>query len=200
MQKGTAAVFKGLGFLVLLYLCGYLLWGFLDVAVTPHSVSESELKPDNVTHGSVVLLTALTSNKLDVFRTIDDFYGKVWSNRQQYARLHGISGSSPLTVDYEAMVLDLNDFPLAKEKHAVWGKLPSIMHAFERYPSAEWVWWLDIDALIMTPTIDLYDHLLNPEVLKTRLLDGQPLIGDPRILGENFTDLRTGEVAPVSPC
>ena len=95
---------------------------------------------------------------------------------------------------YQAMLLDLNTFEVTKERHAVWGKLPAIMQAFETHPSAEWVWWLDIDAIIMTPSIDLYDYLLSPEILRTRLLEGKDLIADPRILGENHTDLRTGEV------
>jgi len=92
------------------------------------------------------------------------------------------------------MILDLNSFPISKERHAVWGKLPAIMHAMETHPSADWVWWLDIDALIMTSSIDLYDHLLSPEVLRTRLLEGNVLIADPAILGPNYTVLTTGEV------
>ena len=95
---------------------------------------------------------------------------------------------------YEAMLLDLNSFDVTKNRHAVWGKLPSIMHAFETHPSAEWVWWLDIDAIIMNSSVDLYDYLLNPEVLKTRLLLGEHMIADPGILGANHTDLKTGEV------
>lgn len=54
----------------------------------------------------------------------------------------------------------------------VWAKLPAISEAFERNPEAEWVWWLDTDAIIMTPNIDLASHLLNPEAMKPRIARG----------------------------
>jgi len=95
MQKGTQLILKGLAVLSLLYFTGYLLWGFLGVhdVADPHGLNVNngtmlDHSPEPP-QGSVVLLTALTANKLDVFNGIDDFYGKVWTNRQQYARLHG---------------------------------------------------------------------------------------------------------------
>ena len=70
------------------------------------------------------------------------------------------------------MVVDLNDFEIASIPNPVWAKIPAISRAFNTYPEAEWVWWLDADAIIMTSHIDLYEHLLNPTALQRHLRDG----------------------------
>src|SRR2546423_1011418 len=82
---------------------------------------------------------------------------------------------------YENLLLDMNEFEVSRTKHPVWAKLPAIMEAFTSYPDAEWVWWLDFDAIIMTPHLGLYEHLLDPEVLKSRLVEGQTLILNDRL-------------------
>lgn len=63
---------------------------------------------------------------------------------------------------------------MIKGSHPCWAKIPIIHEAFARYPAAKWVWWLDFDALIMSPTIDLGTHLLNPTPMFNKLLKGQP--------------------------
>jgi hypothetical protein len=85
---------------------------------------------------------------------------------------------------------------VSREKHPVWCKLPAIAEAMDLYPAAEWVWWLDLDALIMTPHLDLYEYLLNPTVLETRLLKGEKIIPNDRIKidGKALPELQTGEV------
>jgi hypothetical protein len=54
----------------------------------------------------------------------------------------------------------------------VWAKLTILAEAFEKYPDAQWLWWLDFDALIMTPSIDLGRHLLNYDVMNTKIWRG----------------------------
>ena len=68
------------------------------------------------------------------------------------------------------MVVDMNDF--ANTLHPVWAKIPAISQAFIMYPDVEWVWWLDVDAIIMTSHVDLYENLLDPTVLQRLLRDG----------------------------
>lgn len=94
------------------------------------------------------------------------------------------------------MLLDMNKFEISQEKHPVWAKMSAIMEAFETYPSAEWVWWLDVDAIIMTPHVDLHEYLLNPETLKGHLLQGDQLIANDRVPGVEGRPLKTGEVSP----
>ena len=92
------------------------------------------------------------------------------------------------------MFVDLNKYTHFGNKSAVWAKATAIMEAFDRHPSAECVWWLDMDAIIMTPELDLYEYLLNPHVLQARLLTGQQLRSSPSISLKKVK-LYTGEVS-----
>jgi hypothetical protein len=74
------------------------------------------------------------------------------------------------------MVVDLSSYVLTHTSHPVWGKLPAIIEAFDQYPNAEWIWWLDTDAIIMSPEVDLYNLLLSPTVMKSKLLVDLPII------------------------
>ena len=98
------------------------------------------------------------------------------------------------------MLLDSNKFEVSKEKHPVWAKLPALAEALDTYPDKEWVWWLDIDAIIMTPDLDLYSYLLNPIALQDRLLKGEKIISNKRIRidGRLPPELWTGEVSELS--
>lgn len=94
------------------------------------------------------------------------------------------------------MLLDSDKFTVSNEKHPVWCKLPAIAEALESYPFAEWVWWLDLDTIIMTPHLDLHEYLLSPTAMKTRLLKGETIIPNDRIPidGKPLPNLLTGEV------
>lgn len=45
----------------------------------------------------------------------------------------------------------------------VWNKIPILREAFDRFPNAKWIWWLDLDVIIMTPSLDLHSHVLSDE-------------------------------------
>ena len=98
------------------------------------------------------------------------------------------------------MFLDSNEFDVSREKHPVWVKLPSIAKALETYPSAEWIWWLDLDALIMTPHLDLHSYLLSPSAMKWRLLQNHTVIPNDRIdaFEKPLPMIRTGEVYRIT--
>jgi hypothetical protein len=86
------------------------------------------------------------------------------------------------------MTVDLSSYKITHKTHAVWGKLPAILEAFEKFPHAEWIWWLDVDAIIMTPEIDLFKFLLSPEILTTKLREGDPII----VFNEDFLLVDSG--------
>lgn len=44
-----------------------------------------------------------------------------------------------------------------------WNKIPILRDAFDRFPKAKWIWWLDLDIIIMTPSLDLHTHILSDE-------------------------------------
>ena len=39
-------------------------------------------------------------------------------------------------------------------------KIPILKEAFVQFPKAKWLYWLKIDIIIMTPSINLHDHVL----------------------------------------
>lgn len=41
----------------------------------------------------------------------------------------------------------------------------ALINCFNRFPDAKWIWWLDFDALTMTPTLDLGEYFLNPDAM-----------------------------------
>jgi hypothetical protein len=57
------------------------------------------------------------------------------------------------------------------------------------HPRAKWVWWLDLDAIIMTPGINLNSHVLSHEALLSRLIKGEELMAG----GERHTGLYTSK-------
>jgi hypothetical protein len=128
---------------------------------------------NEIKHG-VVMVTGLTHDRLARFWDVENFYQKVWENREHYAEAHGIPRIFRLMpIGYHNMLVDFSKYTQFEGKNPVWRKLAVIMEAFETYPSAEWVWWLDIDAIIMTPSLDLYTYILNPDILRTHLIHGE---------------------------
>jgi|SRR5271154_5785802 len=99
-----------------------------------------------------------------------------------------------ITLGYHLLVVDMNAFEIVKSLHPVWSKIPAISRAFELFATAEWVWWLDADAIIMTPSIDLYEHLLNPASLGRLLRKGQLIKGHDKVSMKARPELTTSEV------
>jgi hypothetical protein len=101
-----------------------------------------------------------------------------------------------LTLGYSFMLVDANKYEVARERNPAWCKLAAVAEALDRHPSMEWVWWLDLDAIIMSPHVDLYEHLLGPTALAGRLLKGETIKQDDKLRpdGKPLPNLQTGEV------
>jgi hypothetical protein len=107
-----------------------------------------------------------------------------------------------LILGYELLFLDAHSFPISHSMHPVWSKFPAIQFAMTQFPSAEWIWWLDMDALIMTPWIDLRERLLFPDGMAKRLLNKTRVVANKRIKtveGEETPELVVDEVSTASP-
>lgn len=96
---------------------------------------------------------------------IQDLIGQTRTNRQDYADLHG----------YHYHFINITKYDL-QGAHPVWAKLPAVADAFNAFPDAQWVWWLDLDAIIMTPTVDLNKLLLSHEALGAQLQKNVPIL------------------------
>ena len=97
------------------------------------------------------------------------------------------------------MLVDANTYEIARQNHPVWVKIPAVLDAMQSNPSADWIWWLDLDTLIMASNSDLYDYLLGPEAMTERLLKGKRVVPNDRIRikGKPLPELETGEVVDL---
>jgi galactosyl transferase GMA12/MNN10 family len=90
---------------------------------------------------------------------IENILERALSNRQEYCDYHG----------FICHWVDTTKYDIYEEKPK-WKKLPAIVETFETYPDAQWVWLLDLDALIMTPTVDITEELLGHKRMKEQIL------------------------------
>lgn len=71
-------------------------------------------------------------------------------NKRAYAKRHGYG-------------LTIKDMTTAKryshEFREGWQKVEILRQTMREFPDAEWFWWLDLDTLIMEPSIPLEDHI-----------------------------------------
>lgn len=95
---------------------------------------------------------------------IENLIEQTRANRQAYADLHG----------YKYHFLNISKYDIAPA-HPVWAKLPAIAETFETYPDAQWVWWLDLDAIVMSPDVDLNELLLSHDALKKQIIPNEKI-------------------------
>lgn len=124
--------------------------------------ADIEYDPEGPRPDQIVLLCA--SDGKGHNGGIENLLEQTRENRQAYANFHG----------YKYHFLNISKFDISPA-HPVWGKLPAIAETFETYPEAQWIWWLDLDAILMTPSLDLNEHLLSHKALNEQLLKGQVL-------------------------
>ncbi|KAI5195632.1 hypothetical protein E4T38_08932 [Aureobasidium subglaciale] len=108
--------------------------------------------------GKDVVLLMASDNKGNQGQPIHNLRERVIENRQEYADWHG----------YTFYQVDFDELDFSGP--VVWKKILAIQKAFAAHPEAEWIWWLDLDAIIMTPNVALSTYLLHPSVLEKRLL------------------------------
>lgn len=79
-------------------------------------------------------------------------------NRRAYCEQHG----------YACRFANISKYDLGSV-HPVWKKIPAIIDAFKAHTDAEWVFLLDLDAIIMSPHQDLSSLILRPDALSKAL-------------------------------
>lgn len=127
--------------------------GFADFAV---DASDLTSDPDGPKPEEIVVLTA--SDGKGHNNGIENLMEKAQENRQAFCDYHG----------YIQEFINISKYNIG-HYHPVWAKLPAIAEAFHKNPKAKWVWWLDLDAIVMTPSIDLNKHVLSHKALLERL-------------------------------
>ncbi|KAK9344525.1 galactosyl transferase GMA12/MNN10 family-domain-containing protein [Lipomyces starkeyi] len=110
----------------------------------------------------VVLLTATDGKGHN--NEIENLLDMVTENREDYTAFH----------EYKYQFTNISEFN-QDGRIAVWNKIPAIQNAFDINPDAEWVWWLDMDIIIMTPSQDLASLVLDRDIMKERITYDAPI-------------------------
>ncbi|KAJ6263287.1 hypothetical protein Dda_1849 [Drechslerella dactyloides] len=92
---------------------------------------------------------------------IEHLFEMAMANRQEYADFHG----------YKFHFINISRYDL-HGAHPVWAKIPALLDTFIHFPDVHWVWWLDVDAMIMNPDIDLNSHVLSHAAMRTKFAAG----------------------------
>ncbi|EOA81648.1 glycosyltransferase family 34 protein [Exserohilum turcica Et28A] len=111
----------------------------------------------------VIVLTA--SDGLGHNSEIPNLLDKVLDDRAKYCAKHG----------YTNLWLNTSRYDVG-DSHRVWSKIPALAEAFYLYPSAEWVWLMDADMVLMNHDYSLVSEILSPAAIDKGILRNQPLL------------------------
>jgi len=127
------------------------------------AMNTSFFVPDDITYNpagptpdQIVVVTATDGKGHN--GGIEDILGQTEQNRETYCNYHG----------YHYHFVNISKFDL-EDAHPVWKKLPAIVDAFNTYPDAQWLFFLDLDAIVMSPKQDLTSLVLSPEGMRKSL-------------------------------
>lgn len=109
--------------------------------------------PKGPPSNQIILLTAADGEGHN--HDIENLLELAAGNRRAYCEHHGYIYSFINIGKY-----DLGDIA------PVWKKLPAIVEAFNDHPDAQWLFWLDLDAIIMTPEQDLQSLILSRDGMR----------------------------------
>ncbi|EPY50017.1 alpha-1,2-galactosyltransferase Gma12 [Schizosaccharomyces cryophilus OY26] len=123
-----------------------------------HRLEQTDPHPDN---SKIVILMGSNFHKED--GPLHPYAKSIIKNRREYAERHG----------YIFEFLDASDYASKVAGHLFpWVKVPMLKDTMDKYPNAEWIWWLDHDALIMNKDANLVDYLLDHNKLNSLLTRG----------------------------
>lgn len=150
----------------------------------PHASTGKTAEP--AVKGQVVLV--LGSNGRGGMNEIDDQdqLAITKMERTDYAEKHNYSFDF-----YDLNHYQTDYFNYTTNFKPVWYKLPMILDSMKKHPEAEWIWWLDQDAIFMEPDTELNDYLLSERALMTAQ---QEVAGDLILAQNDFEDLKKHQI------
>lgn len=111
--------------------------------------------------GQFILLTAADGGNNN---GVDHMLERALQNRQEYCDAHG----------YICHWVDISRFD-GGNYGPHWKKLPAIIETFQTFPDAQWIWMLDVDAIIMSPEVDIVKRLLTHNGMRNELLRNETI-------------------------
>ncbi|KAA8614643.1 Glyco-transf-34 domain containing protein [Pyrenophora tritici-repentis] len=124
----------------------------------------------------IVVLTA--SDGLGHNSAVPNILERVLGDREKYCAKHG----------YTNLWLNTSRYDIG-EAHRTWSKIPAVAEAFYLLPKAKWVWLVDTDIIIMSPSTSLASDILSPSAIKHGIMRDTPILDG--MLDENPTHINT---------
>ncbi|KAK9333295.1 galactosyl transferase GMA12/MNN10 family-domain-containing protein [Lipomyces starkeyi] len=111
----------------------------------------------------VVLVLGLDNTKYK-----DDYLAKIVENRKEYADAHGYGLYVQYVSDFKNLVHDVTK--------QGWQKLPLMRSAMQDNPGSTYFWYLDQNAIIMNPNLDIESHITDVKRLNSLVLRDVPVV------------------------
>lgn len=139
-------------------------WNELDAFRTAVAWDPTDDGPGGELEPAGERVLVLTANDGRGNSEIGGVLAAALENRQEYCRYHG----------YTSYFVNLTKYA-RPGVHPVWSKICALREAFEQNPAAEWIWWLDTDAIITNPQHAVAKHVLHAKAMEQRVTYGRPL-------------------------
>ncbi|KAF2130714.1 glycosyltransferase family 34 protein [Dothidotthia symphoricarpi CBS 119687] len=107
---------------------------------------------------------------------------KIRTNREDYAKRHGYLTFFPTPTQYDL-----------KRAPPTWSRVPALRHAMTLHPGSTFFWYLDSSALIMTPTLNLQTHLLDPTRLENLMITNTPVVPPDSVI-KTFANIKGSRI------
>lgn len=136
------------------------------------------------------------SPRVVVVTIIDDvkypreYWEKIVENRLSYAKLHGYGVIVRLTSDYAKFI------DSTSHQTAGWARIAVAREAMESFPKAKTFWFIDQNALIMNPQVDIVEDFVKPENLESKMLRNVPVQRDSGII-RTYVNNRASDVSLI---
>ncbi|KAF5094307.1 hypothetical protein D0Z00_003606 [Geotrichum galactomycetum] len=114
----------------------------------------------------LIIVTAIDTSKFK-----PDYVQAMIENRRAYAALHGFG----LYIRY---VSDFDEWKSSNNKSPGWAKVAVLRAALHAFPHAHHFWYLDQHGLIVNPTINVLENIIEPEALGKLMLRDEPISPD----------------------
>ncbi|KAH8888297.1 hypothetical protein GQ53DRAFT_262430 [Thozetella sp. PMI_491] len=124
-----------------------------------------------------VVLVTVFDNKAS-----ESYIQSIKENRIQYANKHG----------YETFFANVGDYKLGGSPGS-WTKVPAMRHAITKFPDCKYLWYLDQDAFVMSPSVTLEDYLMKASTLESLMIKDHPVVPPDSII-KTFTHLKGQDV------
>ena len=127
---------------------------------------------------SVVIVTLFDEENTDA-----TYMQKIKNNRDDYASRHGAPTASAFcfltntTIGYGTFYTNIKNYTsYTKNAPDSWTLVPAVRHAMTLHPHTPFFFSLSPHALIMEPSLSLFDHILQPPRLEQLMIKDVPVV------------------------